>query len=234
MKGRAKLWGAVAALACLAAGGEAGALSPCPSPRMYLIVCCPKPCPTFDAKQAAGRAIGLLKERSKLQTYEENNQQVAQVSQTLGAPGPRSSTTHQCEVENTAASEPEAERARTAAQQVGTEDRVKGAEGVAFSAVSSGDELSERLAVAIDVAAERGERAAQGARNARDARDFWRRASELEMAAQELESLGRQAKLAGDRIRVAAQTGTGLEPSTRRAEKRDAKLRGGGAERRDL
>ena len=245
-----KALAALAAVVALGAAAPAQALKPCPSPRLYLIVCCPKPCPTVDVKQIASLAVKGVKERAKLQSFEVQNQQAAQLRATLGEPGERSSPRNMCTAEDTVVSmkmrdgdgnlildrdgkpqrdEGEIQRAVRMDQADTTEEQQFRAVSMQFRNVSSADEMTERLAAAIDASSERGAKVEDAIANARDARDYVRRTGELDMVRRELDALADQAEWVTGRIRSTHQLSIPLKISAQ-ARRRIIQAGSGGSE----
>ena len=88
-----------AALGLLAATAPAHALFggiKCPSPEIYLVVCCPKPCPVVDFAKIARNAIKNGVDKMRLSAHGAQVEEANNIEEALGQSGQRAVTPVRC------------------------------------------------------------------------------------------------------------------------------------------
>ena len=230
MKAMRKAGAAGLAMAAMAAAGGAGAFGgiKCPSPEIYLVVCCPKPCPVVDFAKVAKNAVKNGLEELKLVQMGEQNREIRNTEEAFGRAGRRSVTPEECPAPGAAMPElGRADAGFTTAEGVrepvhpgrtleseglekGREDVQVSLERVRQQAAADAWEAERVLGQLMDTCAEAFAKASDAVPRATDVREMVRRTVEMRTAIARCDQVETMAKAHARRIRATRWLHTGL------------------------
>lgn len=213
---------ALAAVTALAL--PAGALaSICPTPQLYLVICCPKPCPVVDYAQNALKSAKVVVDRARVAMTAEQTRTTRDTESSLGLEGRRSSTaalecpndesdiviptTATTTAEVTYRGDPVTLAAAGFIRSDGDDPHDRQGrrmilERVRHRTIADAVLAGETLAGWADTASESAAKASDAVQRARDARSLMRRNTELRMAINRLDAITRIAEAIGTSVKA--------------------------------
>ena len=188
------------ALTLMLAGTAQAWGCPCCPIQGFMAICCPKPCPVFDASHLAEEVMKAARERDKLTRMMEHGVQGTELSQVMGKPGERAQAAPVCDGHAPVIEHTDAEALDKVVEQPREERRTEHLK-TKMRTLADTEILIERTVGAIDALSERGAKAGAAAQGMRDVRDGWRAVVEMRQTRLELERLTERLRYARGRIR---------------------------------